>query len=420
MKENVFNELEWRGLINQTTDANQLKERLKKTVVLYCGFDVTADSLHIGHLLPLITLKRFAQYNHKIIAVLGSATSLIGDPSGKKSERKLQDEEIVQKWNQSIKKQLTNLFKEEAANKKVIIIENSEWLKKLSLLSFIRDIGKHFSLGYMLAKESVKNRLEVGISFTEFSYMLLQAYDFWWLYKNYNCELQIGGSDQWGNITAGIDLIQKLEDKNVYGLTLPLLLKSDGTKFGKTEGGAIWLDSSKTSVYQFYQFLINTDDRDVIKLLKFLTFFSAEEIKELEESVKNQPEKRLAQKKLAQELTKLVHGEKALQRAEKISEALFYNNLKNLSAEELKEGLNDVPTAKIENKQKLNLVDFLVETKVCSSKRQAREDIINGAIALNGEVVKDINLTLSPQNSLVENIFVVRRGKKNYHLIFWQ
>jgi tyrosyl-tRNA synthetase len=420
MKENVFNELEWRGLINQTTDANQLKERLKKPIVLYCGFDVTADSLHIGHLLPLITLKRFAEYNHQIIAVLGSATSLIGDPSGKKSERKLQPEEIVQQWNHGIKKQLNNLLKEEIQTHKAIIVENSEWLKKLGLLSFIRDIGKHFSLGYMLAKESVKNRLEVGISFTEFSYMLLQAYDFWWLYKNYNCELQIGGSDQWGNITAGIDLIQKLEDKNVYGLTLPLLLKSDGTKFGKTEGGAIWLDSSKTSVYQFYQFLINTDDRDVIKLLKFLTFFSAEEIKELEESVKNQPEKRLAQKKLAQELTKLVHGEKALQRAEKISEALFYNNLKNLSAEELKEGLNDVPTAKIENKQKLNLVDFLVETKVCSSKRQAREDIINGAIALNGEVVKDINLTLSPQNSLVENIFVVRRGKKNYHLIFWQ
>lgn len=420
MKETVFNELEWRGLINQTTDANQLKERLKKPIVLYCGFDVTADSLHIGHLLPLITLKRFAQYNHKIIAVLGSATSLIGDPSGKKSERKLQSEEIVQQWDSAIKKQLNNLLKAEIQENKAVIIENSEWLKKLSLLSFIRDIGKHFSLGYMLAKESVKSRLEIGISFTEFSYMLLQAYDFWWLYKNYNCELQIGGSDQWGNITAGIDLIQKLENKNVYGLTLPLLLKSDGTKFGKTEGGAIWLDSSKTSVYQFYQFLINTDDRDVIKLLKFLTFFSAEEIKELEESVKNQPEKRLAQKKLAQELTKLVHGEKALQRAEKISEALFYNNLKNLSAEELKEGLNDVPTAKIENKQKLNLIDFLVETKVCPSKRQAREDIINGAISLNGEIVKDINLIISPKNSLVENIFVVRRGKKNYHLIFWQ
>ncbi|MCX8015737.1 MAG: tyrosine--tRNA ligase [Patescibacteria group bacterium] len=420
MKENVFNELEWRGLINQTTDANQLKERLKKPIVLYCGFDVTADSLHIGHLLPLITLKRFAEYNHQIIAVLGSATSLIGDPSGKKSERKLQPEEIVQQWNHGIKKQLNNLLKEEIQTHKAIIVENSEWLKKLGLLSFIRDIGKHFSLGYMLAKESVKNRLEVGISFTEFSYMLLQAYDFWWLYKKYNCELQIGGSDQWGNITTGIDLIQKLENKNVYGLTLPLLLKSDGTKFGKTEGGAVWLDASKTSVYQFYQFLINTDDRDVIKLLKFLTFLTAEQIKELEKSVKNQPEKRLAQKTLAQELTKLVHGEKALQRAEKISEALFYNNLKNLSAEELKEGLNDVPTAKIENKQKLNLVDFLVETKVCSSKRQAREDIINGAITLNGEVVRDINLTLSPQNSLVENIFVVRRGKKNYHLIFWQ
>lgn len=420
MKTNIFDELEWRGLINQTTDANQLKKRLEKPIVLYCGFDATADSLHVGHLLPLITLKRFAQFNHTAIAVLGTGTSLIGDPSGKKSERKLQAEELIDEWAKKLEKQFLWLLNEEIENKKALVLKNKDWLKKLTMLEFIRDIGKHFGIGYMLAKESIKNRLEVGISFTEFSYMLLQAYDYLWLFRNYNCELQIGGSDQWGNITAGIDLIQKLENKNVYGLTLPLLLKSDGTKFGKTEGGAIWLDSSKTSVYQFYQFLINTNDRDVIKLLKFLTFFSAEEIKELEDSVKNQPEKRLAQKKLAQELTKLVHGEKALQRAEKISEALFYNNLKNLSAEELKEGLNDVPTAKIENKQKLNLVDFLVETKVCPSKRQAREDIINGAISLNGEIVKDINLIISPKDSLVENIFVVRRGKKNYHLIFWQ
>lgn len=420
MEENVFDELEWRGLINQTTDANQLKKRLEKPIVLYCGFDVTADSLHIGHLLPLITLKRLVQYNHKIIAVLGSATSLIGDPSGKKSERKLQTEEIVQTWRQFIKKQLTNLFKEEAASERVVIVENSEWLKKLNLLSFIRDIGKHFSLGYMLAKESVKSRLEVGISFTEFSYMLLQAYDFWWLYKNYSCELQIGGSDQWGNITAGIDLIQKLENKEAYGLTVPLLLKSDGTKFGKTEGGAIWLDASKTSVYQFYQFLINTDDRDVIHLLKFLTFLTPEEIKQLEEEVKTRPQKRLAQKTLARELTKLVHSEKALERAEKISEALFYNNLKKLSAKELKEGLNNVPTTQINNKKELGIVDFLVETKVCPSKRQAREDINNGAISLNGEVIKNINLILCPKNSLIENIFVVRRGKKDYYLIFWQ
>lgn len=420
MKTNIFDELEWRGLINQTTDANQLKKRLEKPIVLYCGFDATADSLHVGHLLPLITLKRFAQFNHKAIAVLGTGTSLIGDPSGKKSERKLQAEELIDEWAKKLEKQFLWLLNEEIENKKALVLKNKDWLKKLTMLEFIRDIGKHFGIGYMLAKESIKNRLEVGISFTEFSYMLLQAYDYLWLFRNYNCELQIGGSDQWGNITAGIDLIKKLENKEVFGLTLPLLLKADGTKFGKTEGGAIWLDAQKTSPYQFYQFLINTDDRDVINLLKLLTFLAKEEIAELENEVKNRPEQRKAQKRLAEELTKMIHGEKALERAQKISEALFYNNLKNLSAEELKEGLNDVPSAIIKSKKELNIVDFLIETGVCPSKRQAREDINNKAISLNGEIVKDINLILTPRKALVENIFVVRRGKKNYYLIYWQ
>ncbi|MGB9847814.1 MAG: tyrosine--tRNA ligase [Minisyncoccia bacterium] len=420
MKTNIFDELEWRGLINQTTDANQLKKRLEKPIVLYCGFDATADSLHVGHLLPLITLKRFAQFNHTAIAVLGTGTSLIGDPSGKKSERKLQAEELIDEWAKKLEKQFLWLLNEEIENKKALVLKNKDWLKKLTMLEFIRDIGKHFGIGYMLAKESIKNRLEVGISFTEFSYMLLQAYDYLWLFRNYNCELQIGGSDQWGNITAGIDLIKKLENKEVFGLTLPLLLKADGTKFGKTEGGAIWLDAQKTSPYQFYQFLINTDDRDVINLLKLLTFLAKEEIAELENEVKNRPEQRKAQKRLAEELTKMIHGEKALERAQKISEALFYNNLKNLSAEELKEGLNDVPSAIIKSKKELNIVDFLIETGVCPSKRQAREDINNKAISLNGEIVKDINLILTPRKALVENIFVVRRGKKNYYLIYWQ
>jgi len=420
MKENIFDELLWRGLINQTTNEPELKKRLEKPIVLYCGFDVTADSLHIGHLLPLITLKRFAQFGHQVIAVLGTGTSLIGDPSGKKSERKLNSEEIVIQWAKDLKAQLEIFLKEEIKNKKVIIVENSSWLKELKLLSFIRDIGKHFSLGYMLAKESVKSRLEIGISFTEFSYMLLQAYDYLWLFRNHNCELQIGGSDQWGNITAGMDLINKLENKEVFGLTLPLLLKSDGTKFGKTESGAIWLSPQKTSSYQFYQFLINTDDRDVINLLKFLTFLSQKEVAELEKEVKNQPEKRTAQRRLAEELTKMIYGQKDLERAKKISDSLFYNDLKNLSTDELKEGLNDVPTAIIENKKELNIVDFLVEARVCPSKRQAREDILNKAISLNGEIISDINLIIQLKNALKKNIFVVRRGKKNYYLIYWK
>lgn len=420
MKTNIFDELEWRGLINQTTDANQLKKRLEKPIVLYCGFDATADSLHVGHLLPLITLKRFAQFNHKAIAVLGTGTSLIGDPSGKKSERKLQAEELIDEWAKKLEKQFLWLLNEEIENKKALVLKNKDWLKKLTMLEFIRDIGKHFGIGYMLAKESIKNRLEVGISFTEFSYMLLQAYDYLWLFRNYNCELQIGGSDQWGNITAGMDLINKLENKEVFGLTIPLLLKPDGTKFGKTEGGAIWLSPQKTSPYQFYQFFINTDDRDVINLLKFFTFLSQKEIEELEKETKNNPEKRTAQKILAEHLTRLVHKEKGVERARKISEALFYNNIKNLSADELKEGLNDVPSTIIENKKALNIVDFLVEIKVCSSKRQAREDISNKAISLNGELISDINLVIRPKDALKENLFVVRRGKKNYHLVYWK
>ena len=420
MRQNIWTELEWRGLINQSTDAEQLKKRFEKSIVLYCGFDVTADSLHIGHLLPIVTLKHFAQFGHKIILLLGDGTSLIGDPSGKKSERKLQPEEKIQEWASKLKKQLGQLMAEEIKIKKAVIFQNSDWLKKLNLLKFIREIGKDFTIGYMLAKESVKNHLEVGISFTEFSYMLLQAYDYWWLYKNYNCELQIGGSDQWGNITSGIDLIQKIENKEAFGLTIPLLLKSDGTKFGKTESETIWLNPQKTSPYQFYQFLINIDDRDVVKFLKFLTFLPKETIEGLENEVKNQPEKRAAQKILAEELTKFIHGEKHLKRVQKISEALFYNNLKNLTTDELKEGLNDVPTAKIENEKELNIVDFLVKTGVSSSKRQAREDLTNKAIVLNGEIVTDLNRILTLADALIENIFIVRRGKKNYHLIYWK
>ncbi len=417
---NIWDELLWRGLINQTTDEKELKKRLEKPIVLYCGFDVTADSLHVGHLLPIITLKRFAQWHHLAIPLLGNGTSLIGDPSGKNTERQLNPEEKINKWSTALKKQLEQLFAEEITNKKAIILKNKDWLEKLTMLSFIREVGKYFSIGYMIAKESVKNRLETGISFTEFSYMLLQAYDFFWLNKNYNCELQIGGSDQWGNLTAGIDLIAKKSNKIAYGITLPLLLKSDGKKFGKTEGGTIWLDSQKTSPYQFYQFFINTDDKDVIKLLKQLTFLSQSEIDELEKVTQKNPEQRQAQKALAEELTKFIHGEKALKKVQKITKALFSNDFKSLNANEIKEALSDVPSYIIFNKKELNIIDLLTEAGISSSKRQAKEDILNRAISLNGKIISDINYLVTKKDCLIENILIFRRGKKNYFLIYWQ
>ncbi len=417
---NIWDELLWRGLINQTTDEKELKKRLEKPTTLYCGFDVTADSLHIGHLLPIITLKRFAQYNHQVIPLLGNGTSLIGDPSGKNTERQLNSEEKINKWSIALNKQLEQLFAEEITNKKAIILKNKDWLEKLTMLSFIREVGKYFSVGYMIAKESVKNRLETGISFTEFSYMLLQAYDFFWLNKNYNCELQIGGSDQWGNLTAGIDLIAKKSNKVACGITVPLLLKSDGKKFGKTEGGTVWFDSQKTSPYQFYQFFINTDDRDVIKLLKQLTFLSQREINELEKITQKNPEQRQAQKTLAEELTKFIHGEKALKKVQKITQALFSNDFKSLNANEIKEALSDVPSYVIFNKKELNIIDLLTEAGISSSKRQAKEDVLNRAISLNGKIISDINYLVTKKDCLIENILIFKRGKKNHFLIYWQ
>jgi len=351
---------------------------------------------------------------------LGNGTSLIGDPSGKNTERQLNSEEKVNKWSIALNKQLEQLFAEEITNKKAIILKNKDWLEKLTMLSFIREIGKYFSVGYMMAKESVKTRLETGISFTEFSYMLLQAYDFFWLNKNYNCELQIGGSDQWGNLTAGIDLIAKKSNKVAYGITVPLLLKSDGTKFGKTEGGAIWLDSQKTSPYQFYQFFINTDDKDVIKLLKQLTFLSQLEINELEKITQKNPEQRQAQKTLAEELTKFIHGEKALRKVQKITKALFSNDFKSLNANEIKEALSDVPSYIISNKKELNIIDLLTEAGISSSKRQAKEDVLNRAISLNGKTISDINYLVTKKDCLIENILIFKRGKKNHFLIYWQ
>lgn len=375
----LLQDLQFRGLINQMTDEDGLKALLaEESVKVYCGFDPTADSLHIGHLLPILMLRRFQQAGHQPIALVGGATGLIGDPSGKKTERKLNEKETVAYYSERIKQQLSRFLDFEKVDNPAIIANNYEWIGSLDVITFLRDVGKNFGINYMLAKESVQSRLEAGISFTEFSYMILQAYDFLKLYEMYGCKLQVGGSDQWGNITAGLELIRKTEeDAKVFGLTVPLVTKADGTKFGKTEGGAVWLDADKTSPYEFYQFWINTDDRDVVKYLKYFTFLSHEEIIELERQTAEAPEKRAAQKALAAEMTRLVHGEEALQQAINISEALFSGDVAKLTADEIEQGFKDVPSYVCEE-QEIALVDLLVASGICPSKRQAREDVTNG------------------------------------------
>ncbi|MBZ5750135.1 tyrosine--tRNA ligase [Metabacillus rhizolycopersici] len=414
----LLNDLQFRGLVNQITDEEGLTKVLEEEKIkLYGGFDPTADSLHIGHLLPVLVLKRFQLHGHHPIALVGGATGLIGDPSGKKAERTLNTADIVQDWSDRIKGQLSRFLDFEAEENPAIIANNYDWIGSLDVISFLRDVGKNFGINYMLAKDSVKTRIESGISFTEFSYMILQSFDFLKLYQNNDCKLQIGGSDQWGNITSGLELIRKSEENaKAYGLTIPLVTKADGTKFGKTEGGAIWLDREKTSPYEFYQFWINTDDRDVVKYLKYFTFLSQAEIEQFEQEVINAPEKRMAQKALAEEVTKLVHGEDALEQAIKISAALFSGDIKQLTGNEILEGFKDVPSTKIEEAE-INLVDLLIEAKIAPSKRQAREDITNGAIYINGDRVQELDKVISNEDKIDGQFTVVRRGKKKYFLI---
>jgi tyrosyl-tRNA synthetase len=414
----LLHDLQFRGLVNQITDEEGLTKVLEEDKIkLYAGFDPTADSLHIGHLLPILTLKRFQLNGHHPIALVGGATGLIGDPSGKKAERTLNTSEIVQDWSDRIKGQLSRFLDFEAEGNPAIIANNFDWIGKLDVISFLRDVGKNFGINYMLAKDSVKTRIESGISFTEFSYMILQSYDFLKLYQNNDCKLQIGGSDQWGNITSGLELIRKSEENSkAYGLTIPLVTKADGTKFGKTEGGAVWLDREKTSPYEFYQFWINTDDRDVIKYLKYFTFLSQQKIEQYEQEVSAAPEKRLAQKALAEEMTRLVHGEESLQQAIKISAALFSGDIKELTGSEILEGFKDVPSTKIEEAE-IGLIDLLIQAKIAPSKRQAREDITNGAIYINGERVQDLDKLIANEDKIDGQFTVIRRGKKKYFLI---
>ncbi|MES1044819.1 tyrosine--tRNA ligase [Heyndrickxia oleronia] len=416
---NLLEELQWRGIIYQQTDEDGISEVLdKEKISLYCGIDPTADSMHIGHLLPFLTLRRFQREGHRPIVLVGGATGLIGDPSGKKEERKLQTLETVEYNVKSIKQQLEQIFDFEGENG-AIMTNNYDWAGSMDLVTFLRDYGKYIGVNYMLAKDTIASRLETGISFTEFTYTILQAIDFYHLHKNHNCRMQIGGSDQWGNITTGLELIRKMnpEGEKAFGLTIPLVTKADGTKFGKTESGAIWLDPEKTSPYEFYQFWINTADADVVKYLKYFTFLSRDEIEKLEKAVEEEPHLRHAQKALAEEMTRLIHGEDSLKQAIKITDALFSGEVKNLTAEEIKQGFKDVPSFNFSNSEEIGLVDLLVEAKISPSKRQAREDIQNGAVYINGDRNTDVQYVLGEQDRIEEQFTIIRRGKKKYFLI---
>lgn len=415
---NIIDELEWREAINQQTDEEGLRKLVdEKSISLYCGVDPTGDSMHIGHLIPFMMLKRFQLAGHKPVILIGGATGTIGDPSGRQSERTLQTMEQVQANVDALSAQLKKLFMTEGDNQ-LRMVNNYDWTHQLNVIDFLRDFGKNFSINAMLAKDVVASRLDSGISFTEFSYQILQSIDFLHLYQNEDVQLQIGGSDQWGNITSGLDLIRKKEGSEAiaFGLTIPLMLKADGTKFGKTAGGAIWLDPKKTTPYEFYQFWANTDDRDVIKYLKYFTFLDKTTIEALAEKVQTEPHKREAQMTLAEEMTRFVHGEEMLEQAKRITAALFSGDIKSLSADEIEQGFKEMPTFE-SGKEAKNIVDWLVDVGIEPSKRQAREDITNGAISLNGDRVNELESEVSADLAIEGRFIIVRKGKKKYHLV---
>lgn len=415
---NIIDELEWRDAVNQQTDAEGLRQLVsEKSISLYCGVDPTGDSMHIGHLIPFMMMKRFQMFGHRPVILIGGATGTIGDPSGRTSERQLQTMDQVQANVDALTAQMKKLFASDGSNG-LKMVNNYDWTHNVTILDFLRDYGKNFNINTMLAKDIVASRLDSGISFTEFSYQILQSMDFHHLFKHEDVQLQIGGSDQWGNITSGLELIRKKEgsEAKAFGLTIPLMLKADGTKFGKTAGGAVWLDPKKTTPYEFYQFWANQDDRDVVKYLKFFTFLSKEEIDNLAEKVQTEPHLRAAQKALAEEMTKFVHSEELLEQAKKISAALFSGDIKSLTADEIEQGFKEMPTFHAPRETK-NIVEWLVDLGIEPSKRQAREDITNGAIYMNGDQVKDVNTDVTMENSFDGRFIIIRKGKKNYSLV---
>jgi tyrosyl-tRNA synthetase len=420
----ILEELKWRGLIADCTDAVELSKKISTPVTLYCGFDPTADSLHVGHLMGQLMLRRFQLAGHHPIPVAGGATGSIGDPSGKASERQLLTRDLLQHNVTCIKQQLQRILDFDSNTNPARLLDNASWTAGISYLDFLRDIGKHFSVNQMVAKESVRARMEdreSGISYTEFSYMLLQAFDFYHLRKELNCELQVGGSDQWGNITAGIDLIRKKLGTSACGLTFPLLTKADGTKFGKTEAGAVWLDPKKTSPYRLYQFFIQSDDSLVVNYLKMLTLLPVGEIEALETTLKTKPEGREAHKALAKAVTHMVHGLDATTEAMRASEILFGGELKGIAEKTFNEIVGEVPTKGIE-KTKLDgaglpLVELLALAGLCASKGQARKDIEGGGVNVNNVREASATRHVTSNDLLFGKHILLRKGKKNYVVV---
>ena len=415
--------LQERGVVEQISDEDELRKRLQtETIAIYAGFDPTADSLHIGHLFPLLCLARFQQLGHRPIALVGGATGLIGDPSGKSAERQLLNSNAIEENAAAIKGQLER-FLDFSGDNAAVMVNNADWTRDITFLDWLRDVGKYFSVNYMLSKESVRRRIEdrtQGISYTEFSYMLIQANDFVELYDRHNCILQVGGNDQWGNITAGIDLVQKRRQVQAYGITFPLLTTSSGEKFGKSEGNAIWLDADKTSPYSLYQFWIRTDDRDVIRYLNYFTFLSSGEITELARTVEEAPERREAQRVLAEHSTRMIHGEAGLMGARKASEVLFGGEISDFSDRELMDIFNDVPSSDIERgrlEEGIGVPTLFSEAGLSPSNGQAMKLIKQGGAYVNNIRVEDTRMMLTPAHLASESILMLRSGKKKYHLV---
>lgn len=418
----LIDELKARGLVNQLSADAELCEHLNSGCrAIYCGFDPTADSLHIGSLVPLLALKRLQQAGHKPIALAGGATGMIGDPSFKAEERKLNSPEVTQEWTDKIKQQLSRFIDFDCGENSAVVVNNLDWIGEMDVITFLRDVGKHFSVNAMIQKESVRQRIEregEGISFTEFTYMILQSYDFAVLHKEMGCTVQIGGSDQWGNITAGIDLTRRLHQHQVYGITLPLVTKADGTKFGKTETGTIWLDASRTSCYAFYQFWINTADADVYKFLRYFTFLAPAEIDDIAEKDKTAAGKPEAQSILAREVTRLVHGEEGLQAALRISEALFSGDVSTLSEADFEQLKLDGVPGSAQPLENMSLVELLVASELAKSNKMAREFIGNGAVSVNGRKITDIDTRIGADDLLYGQYCLLKRGKKLFHLAY--
>ncbi len=422
MKANVFDELKWRGLVfDQMEGVPELLGREQVTV--YNGFDVTADSLHVGHMVPLLALARLQRFGHHVIAVAGGGTTMVGDPSGKSSERRLMSQDEIEANANSIKGQLAHFLDFESKRNPARLVNNADWLLKLNMIEFLRDIGKHFTVNYMLEKESVRTRLErqEGLSFTEFSYMLMQSYDFLHLFDTFGCTLQTGGSDQWGNITAGAELVRRMRGKPAYGMVYHLITKADGSKFGKTESGSVWLKPERTSPYKFFQFWLNTDDRDVITYLKFFTFLPQAEIEALAQATADRPEAREAQRALAREVTRLQHGESALARAEQASQALFGGDITRLSAAEIADVFSEVPSMELAREslggEGLGIIELMMQAGMTSSKGESRRAVQEGGVYVNNIRVQDVARMVAVSDAVEGQFVILRRGAKNYRLV---